>query len=172
MPLPQGLPRPELGRHVPPRAARAEPPSDRFENFPMITPRTTPTTSTTGQRRLHQLPQLVTDHTRSDHRLILDQPTPNLCETRPSLGAGRVRGDAQDVHTPASVFRDERASLTPVARTPTVWVSDRSVWMSGRAGVPRTQQWQYSDAGNGDLRCPEPTRRAPRPRPGGARSSP
>src|SRR5207342_852182 len=83
MPLPQGLPRPELRRHIPPRRPRAEPPRDRLQHLPVITPPPPPPSHIRGQHRLDQLPQLIRDHARSDHSPIIGEAVPNLWETRP-----------------------------------------------------------------------------------------
>src|SRR5215831_21315091 len=84
MTFPQGLPGPEFCWHVPPRRPRAEPPGDRLQHLPVITPPPPPPPLIRGQHRLDQLPQLVRDHTRSDHSPIIGEPAPNIWETRPS----------------------------------------------------------------------------------------
>ena len=83
MPLPQGLPRPGLRRYIPPRRTRAEPPRDRLQDLPVITPPPPPPSRIRGQHRLDQLPQLIRDHARSDHSPIIGGTVPNLWETRP-----------------------------------------------------------------------------------------
>src|SRR5215831_4680187 len=83
MTFPQGLPGPEFCWHVPPRRPRAEPPGDRLQHLPVITPPPPPPPLIRGQHRLDQLPQLVRDHTGSDHSPIIGEPAPNIWETRP-----------------------------------------------------------------------------------------
>src|SRR5947207_13680082 len=84
MPLPQRLPGSELRRHIPPRRTRTEPPCNRFQHLAVITPPPPPAALIRGQHRLDQLPQLVGDHTSSDHSPIIGVVDRNLWETRPS----------------------------------------------------------------------------------------
>jgi class 3 adenylate cyclase len=84
MPLPQRLPGSELRRHIPPRRTRTEPPRNRFQHLAVITPPPPPAALIRGQHRLDQLPQLVGDHTSSDHSPIIGTVDRNLWETRPS----------------------------------------------------------------------------------------
>src|SRR5215472_14872568 len=97
MPFPQGLPRAELRWHVPPRHPRAEPPRDRLQHLPVITPPPSPPPCIRGQHGLDQLPQLVRDHTRSDHSLIIGGSVSNIWETRPRHGGSQVCPPAGDV---------------------------------------------------------------------------
>src|SRR6266480_3375764 len=83
MSFPQGLPRPELRGHIPPGGTRAEPPRDRLQHLPVITPPPPPAALIRGQHRLDQLPQLISDHTSSDHSPIIGGATRDLWETRP-----------------------------------------------------------------------------------------
>src|SRR5437773_9555650 len=83
MPLPQRLPGSELRRHIPPRRTRTEPPCNRFQHLAVITPPPPPAALIRGQHRLDQLPQLVGDHTSSDHSPIIGVVDRNLWETRP-----------------------------------------------------------------------------------------
>src|SRR5205814_9912370 len=91
MPLPQRLPGSELRRHIPPRRTRTEPPCNRFQHLAVITPPPPPAALIRGQHRLDQLPQLVGDHTSSDHSPIIGVVDRNLWETRPSRDAGSRR---------------------------------------------------------------------------------
>src|ERR1700687_5300489 len=84
MSLPHRLPRSEIGGQVPPRAARAEPPSDPFQDQPMVTEPIAPLTHIRRHHRFDSRPELVRNHTHSRHRPIVARQRLQIRETRPS----------------------------------------------------------------------------------------
>src|SRR5437762_8608461 len=116
MPLPQRLPGSELRRHIPPRRTRTEPPCNRFQHLAVITPPPPPAALIRGQHRLDQLPQLVGDHTSSDHSPIIGVVDRNLWETRPSPAMGRLRHHRR-IDCPTSVLW----TSSPIRLPPRLW---------------------------------------------------
>ncbi len=78
MPFPYRLPRPELSRQITPGHAGTESPADPLQDAPMLTPRTPPPPQTRRQQRLQNRPQLITDHTRTNHDTSMAAPTPTI----------------------------------------------------------------------------------------------
>src|SRR6476620_5507571 len=87
MPFPHRLPRPEIGGHVPPRAARAEPPRDPFQDQPVVTEPVAPLAHIRRHHRFDSRPELIRNHTHSRHRPIVAGKRLQIRETRPSPAA-------------------------------------------------------------------------------------
>src|ERR1700681_4544274 len=83
MSLPHRLPRSEIGGQVPPRAARAEPPSDPFQDEPVLTEPVAPLAHIRRHQRFDSRPELVRNHTHSRHRPIVAGQRLQIRETRP-----------------------------------------------------------------------------------------
>src|ERR1700682_6036379 len=88
MSLPHRLPRSEIGGQVPPRAARAEPPSDPFQDQPVVTEPVAPLAHIRRHHRFDSRPELVRNHTHSRHRPIVAGHSLQIRETRPSRSPG------------------------------------------------------------------------------------
>src|SRR6202453_5475900 len=84
MSRPHRLPRSEIGRQVPPRAAGAEPPGDPFQDQPMVTEPVAPLAHIRRHHRFDSRPELVRNHTHPRDRPILAGQDANIWETRPS----------------------------------------------------------------------------------------
>src|SRR6202051_2347621 len=84
MALPHRLPRSEIGGQGPPRAARAEPPSDPFQDQPVVTEPVAPLAHIRRHHRFDSRPELVRNHTHSRHRPIVAGQRLQIRETRPS----------------------------------------------------------------------------------------
>src|SRR5665647_1052066 len=66
-PSPQARPRPELGRHVPPRRPSPQPPTDPFHGQPMIVPRPPTPGARPRHQRLDPGPHLITELSTPGH---------------------------------------------------------------------------------------------------------
>ena len=88
MPLPHRLPRSEIGWHVPPWATRAEPPRDAFQHQTMVTESVAPLTLIRGHHRFDSRPELIRNHTCTNHPISIRHNTTHIKQTRPRrLGA-------------------------------------------------------------------------------------
>jgi len=78
MPFPRGLPWTEFGRQIAPRSSGSEPPTDPFQSASMLTPRPPASTHARRHKGLQNRPQLITDHTRTNHDPSMAKPTPQI----------------------------------------------------------------------------------------------
>src|SRR6478672_4621720 len=88
MPVVDGLPGPERGRHVPPRDTTAGPPEHPVEHHAVIRPPPTPTRRLIGQQRLQPGPFLVSQIMTMQHAPGLPHPTLMIRGTRSSWYGG------------------------------------------------------------------------------------
>jgi hypothetical protein len=82
MPVVDGLPGPERGRHVPPRDTTAGPPKHPVKDRAVIRPSPTPTRGLVGQQRFQPGPFLVGQIMTMQHRLGLPHPMVKIRGTR------------------------------------------------------------------------------------------
>ena len=75
VPLPRGLPRPELLRQVPPRDPRPEPVHDRLNDRSMITEPVAPLTIRRRHQRRDQRPMGIGQHSGTRHAPTITDPT-------------------------------------------------------------------------------------------------
>ena len=93
MPVVDGLPRPERGRHVPPRDATPGPPEHPVEHHAVISPPPTPARSLIGKQRFQPGPFLVGQIMAMQHEKDLPHPAVMIRGTRsnPEPIRGRIR---------------------------------------------------------------------------------
>lgn len=92
VPPPQRGLRPELGRHIPPRGPRPQPPANALHRSPVITPRAAPLGPISGRQWLVPGPHRITELRTPRH-------TPSIHPTRPPGYATRPRNLAYPTST-------------------------------------------------------------------------
>jgi hypothetical protein len=146
MPVVDGLPGPERGRHVPPRDTTAGPPKHPVEHHAVIHPPPTPTRRLIGQQRLQPGPFLVSQIMTMQHAPGLPHPTLMIRGTR-SRPATRCQ-----IHSSPRWFSH--------CRLPTgVTTTDRPIWRmvpapTGRSGAAAGVTRWRSCPTTGDRRSP------------------